>query len=82
MIKEIFKRYIERIKGVKVLNTFTKGNVKIVVVYEPDIEEFSARYYVDGKYDEDKTYFAGNDKEDAILKAKSLINQINEQDML
>ena len=82
MLKEIFKRCVERIKGVKVLNTFTKDNVKIEVIYEPDIEEYSAKYYINGKYDEDKTYFAGNDKEDAILKAKSLINQINEQDML
>jgi hypothetical protein len=82
MVKEIIKRCVERIKGVKVLNTFAKDNVKIDVIYEPDLDEYTAVYYVDGKLDEDKTYYAGNDKEDAILKAKSLINQINEPDML
>ena len=52
--------------------TFTKGNVKIIVKRKPSTDEWVARYFVDGKYNEDASYYT-DDKQDAIDTAKHMI---------
>lgn len=60
--------------------TFTKGNTRITVKKKDG--EWIAAYYVDGKYDDDKTYYAGggdaDSKKDAIDTAKQMLIGISE----
>lgn len=55
----------------------TKGNVKIVIKKNIETNEWVARWYENGKYIEEKTYY-GVDRADAVRTATKMLEQIPE----
>jgi hypothetical protein len=56
-------------------NEIIKGNIKLVVKKKSSTGEWVVRWFENGKYIEDKSYFT-DDKQDAIDTMKDMIKRI------
>lgn len=68
-------RIIRRSSLLKRAESVTKDNVKLVLKKDPATQEFAVRWYEDGKYDEDKTYYT-DDQQDAIVTMNDMIKRV------
>ena len=65
---------IKRSSVLKISESVTKGNIKLVLKKDPATQEFAVRWYEDGKYNEDKAYYT-DDKQDAIDTMDDMITR-------
>lgn len=68
-------RIIRRSSLLKRAESATKDNVKLILKKDPATQEFAVKWYEDGKYNEDKTYYT-DDKQDAIDTMDDMIKRV------
>ena len=68
-------RIVKRSSITKRSESVTKDNVKLVLNKDTATGEFAVKYYEDGNYSEDKTYYT-DDKQDAIDTMNDMIKRV------
>lgn len=74
-----YNEYRESLKIPHGIQAINESNVvKAKVVRKPETDEFVVKVYIDGKYDEDASYYT-NDKLDAFATKKSILNNFEKE---